>query len=222
MIIRVRSGSTGKLHQSLYEIELAIAVGVVVGLNVNRVADDVALIVAVAVLGRNAARVRKNRLCHTVYEQRSAVLYCIAQVNSCRAVFHRVQLFQRAGCGTVELVICDAYALRHSDVVAVAARELRFLHAAVQQDVLDRTQFGQAAALCRSFERRIGRYLLSVIAAVCINSARLTGERQDHGKHQRDAGRSLLHVYSLFRGKYRISAPVFIIQKWIFYHSFEF
>ena len=215
-------GSTRKLHQRLYEIELAIAVGVVVGLNVNRVADDVAVIVAVAVLGRNAARVRKNRLCHTVYEQRSAVLYCIAQVNSCRAVCHRVQLFQRAGCGTVELVICDANALRHSDVVAVAARELRFLHAAIQQNVLDRIQLGQAAALCRSFERRIGRYLLSVIAAVCINSARLTGERQDHGKHQRDAGRSLLHVYSLFRGKYRISTLVFIIQRWIFYRSFEF
>ena len=221
-LVLALSGSTGKLHQSLYEIELAIAVGIVIGLNVNRVADDVALIVAVAVLGRNAARVRKNRLCHTAYEQRSAVLYCIAQVNSCRAVCHRVQLFQRAGCGTVELVICDAYALRHSDVVAVAARELRCLHAAVQQDVLDRTQFGQAAALCRSFERRIGRYLLSIIAAVCINSARLTGERQDHGKHQRDAGRSLLHVYSLFRGKYRISTPVFIIQRWIFYRSFEF
>ena len=215
-------GSTGKLHQRLYEIELAIAVGVVVGLNVNRVADDVALIVAVAVLGRNAACVRENRLCNAVYEQRSAVLYCIAQVNSCCAVCHRVQLFQRAGCGTVELVICDAYALRHSDVVAVAARELRFLHAAIQQNVLDRIQLGQAAALCRSFERRIGRYLLSVIAAVCINSARLTGERQDHGKHQREAGRSLLHVYSLFRGKYRISAPVFIIQRWIFYRSFEF
>ena len=222
MIIRVRSGSTGKLHQRLYEIELAIAVGVVVGLDVNRVADDVALIVAVAVLGRNAACVRENRLCNAVYEQRSAVLYCIAQVNSCCAVCHRVQLFQRAGCGTVELVICDAYALRHSDVVAVAARELRFLHAAIQQNVLDRIQLGQAAALCRSFERRIGRYLLSVIAAVCINSARLTGERQDHGKHQREAGRSLLHVYSLFRGKYRISAPVFIIQRWIFYRSFEF
>ena len=215
-------GSTGKLHQRLYEIELAIAVGVVVGLDVNRVADDVAVNVAVAVLGRNTACVRENRLCHTVYEQRSAVLYCIAQVNSCRAVFHRVQLFQRAGCGTVELVICDANALRHSDVVAVAARELRFLHAAIQQNVLDRIQLGQAAALCRSFERRIGRYLLSVIAAVCINSARLTGERQDHGKHQRDAGRSLLHVYSLFRGKYRISTPVFIIQRWIFYRSFEF
>ena len=215
-------GSTGKLHQRLYEIELAIAVGVVVGLDVNRVADDVAVNVAVAVLGRNTACVRENRLCHTVYEQRSAVLYCIAQVNSCRAVFHRVQLFQRAGCGTVELVICDAYALRHSDVVAVAARKLRFLHAAIQQNVLDRIQLGQAAALCRSFERRIGRYLLSVIAAVCINSARLTGERQDHGKHQREAGCSLLHVYSLFRGKYRISTPVFIIQRWIFYRSFEF
>ena len=222
VIIPVLSCSTGNLHQSLYQIKLAITVGVVVGLDVNRVADDVALIIAVAVLGRNAARVWKNRLCHTVYEQRSAVLYCIAQVNSCRAVFHRVQLFQRAGCGTVELVICDAYALRHSDVVAVAARELRFLHTAIQQNVLDRIQFGQAAALCRSFERRIGRYLLSVIAAVCINSARLTGERQDHGKHQRDAGRSLLHVYSLFRGKYRISTPVFIIQRWIFYRSFEF
>ena len=222
VIIRVRSGSTGKLHQRLYEIELAIAVGVVVGLNVNRVADDVALIVAVALCGRNTARVRKNRLCNAVYEQRSAVLYCIAQVNSCCAVCHRVQLFQRAGCGTVELVICDAYALRHSDVVAVAARELRFLHAAIQQNVLDRIQLGQAAALCRSFERRIGRYLLSVIAAVCINSARLTGERQDHGKHQREAGRSLLHVYSLFRGKYRISTPVLIIQRWIFYRSFEF
>ena len=222
VIIPVLSCSTGNLHQSLYQIKLAITVGVVVGLDVNRVADDVAVIVAVAVLGRNAARVRKNRLCNAVYEQRSAVLYCIAQVNSCRAGCHRVQLFQRAGCGTVELVICDAYALRHSDVVAVAARELRFLHAAVQQDVLDRTQFGQAAALCRSFERRIGRYLLSVIAAVCINSARLTGERQDHGKHQREAGSSLLHVYSLFRGKYRISAPVFIIQRWIFYRSFEF
>ena len=221
-LVLALSGSTGKLHQSLYEIELSIAVGIVIGLNVNRVADDVALIVAVAVLGRNAARVRKNRLCHTVYEQRSAVLYCIAQVNSCRAVCHRVQLFQRAGCGTVELVICDANALRHSDVVAVAARELRFLHAAIQQNVLDRIQLGQAAALCRSFERRIGRYLLSVIAAVCINSARLAGERQDHGKHQRDAGRSLLHVYSLFRGKYRISAPVFIIRRWIFYRSFEF
>ena len=221
-LVLALSGSTGKLHQSLYEIELAIAVGIVIGLNVNRVADDVALIVAVAVLGRNAARVWKNRLCHTVYEQRSAALYCITQVNSFRAVCHRVQLFQRADCGTVELVICDANALRHSDVVAVAARELRVLHAAVQQDVLDRIQFGQAAALCRSFERRIGRYLLSVIAAVCINSARLTGERQDHGKHQRDAGRSLLHVYSLFRGKYRISTPVFIIQRWIFYRSFEF
>ena len=45
---------------------------------------------------------------------------------------------------------------------------------------------------------------------------------KDHGKHQRDAGRSLLHVYSLFRGKYRISTPVFIIQRWIFYRSFEF
>ena len=222
VIIRVHSGSTGNLHQSLYQIELAIAVGVVVGLNVNRVADDVALIIAVAVLGRNAARVRKNRLCHTVYEQRFTVLYCITQVNSLRAICHRVQRFQRAGCGTVELVVDDAYALRHSDVVAVAARELRFLHAAIQQNVLDCIQLGQAAALCRSFERRIGRYLLSVIAAVCINSARLTGERQDHGKHQREAGRSLLHVYSLFRGKYRISAPVFIIQRWIFYRSFEF
>ena len=202
--------------------ELAVVVGVVVGLNVNRIADDVAVLVAVALCGRNTACVRENRLCNAVYEQRSAVLYCIAQVNSCRAVCHRVQLFQRAGCGTVELVICDAYALRHSDVVAVAARELRFLHAAIQQNVLDRIQLGQAAALCRSFERRIGRYLLSVIAAVCINSARLTGERQDHGKHQRDAGRSLLHVYSLFRGKYRISTPVLIIQRWIFYRSFEF
>ena len=141
-------GSTRKLHQRLYEIELAIAVGVVVGLDVNRIADDVAVLVAVAVLDRNTACVRKNRLCHTAYEQRSAVLYCIAQVNSCRAVFHRVQLFQRAGCGTVELVICDAYALRHSDVVAVAARKLRFLHAAIQQNVLDRIQLGQAAALC--------------------------------------------------------------------------
>ena len=203
MIIPLLSCSTGNLHQSLYEIELAIAVGVVVGLDVNRVADDVAVNVAVAVLGRNAARIRKNRLCNAVYEQRFTVFDRGFQTNLGCFALHSSLFIGGALCIRLEIVTDDGQRLRHLDIVVVT-RKLSCLHTCTQQNALYSVQL--------RFRRCSAR----------INRARLTGERQDHGKHQREAGRSLLHVYSLFRGKYRISTLVFIIQRWIFYRSFEF
>ena len=199
-LVLALSSSTGKLHQSLYEIELTIAVGVVVGLDVNRVADDVALIIAVAVLGRNAARVREDRLCNAVYEQRRTVVNRSFQADIFSLGLHSSLFFLGARRIRLEIVTDDGQRLRHLDIVVVT-RKLSCLHTCTQQNAL---------------------YSVQLRLCFCINSARLTGERQNHGKHQREAGHSLLHVYSLFRGKYRISTPVFIIQRWIFYRSFEF
>ena len=130
-LILALSGSTGKLHQSLYEIELAIAVGVVVGLNVNRVADDVALIIAVAVLGRNAACVRENRLCHTAYEQRFTVFDRVFQTNLGCFALHGSLFIGGALCIRLEIVTDDGQRLRHLDIVAVTIRELLFLHTCI-------------------------------------------------------------------------------------------
>ena len=130
-LVLALSGSTGKLHQSLYEIELAIAVGIVIGLNVNRVADDVALIVAVAVLGRNAARVRKNRLCHTAYEQRFTVFDRVFQTNLGCFALHGSLFIGGALCIRLEIVTDDGQRLRHLDIVAVTIRELLFLHTCI-------------------------------------------------------------------------------------------
>ena len=131
VIIRVRSCSTGKLHQRLYEVELAIAVGVVVGLNVNRVADDVAVIVAVALCGRNTACVRENRLCNAVYEQRFTVFDRGFQTNLGCFALHSSLFIGGALCIRLEIVTDDGQRLRHLDIVAVTIRELLFLHTCV-------------------------------------------------------------------------------------------
>ena len=119
--------STGNLHQSLYQIELAIAVGVVVGLNINRVADDIAGFVAVIFLLSLTAGVRKNRLCNAVYKQRLTIVNRSFQTDIRGLGLHSLLFLIGACCIRIESVTDDGQRFRNLDIVVVA-RKLFFLH----------------------------------------------------------------------------------------------
>ena len=130
LVVTLRS-SAGHLHQSLHQIQLAVAVGVVVGLHIDTVTDDVAVLIAVS-LFHSAGGKGEDGLGHTVDKQRlmcAAVLHSALQHLIAIAVHQFGQEFLRADLVCIVLILVQhSKAVGQSHTVGIAA-QLAVIHA---------------------------------------------------------------------------------------------
>ena len=117
-------GGLGDLDQSLHQVQLAVAIGIVVGLHVDAVTGDVAGLVAVA--GGDGARgVGENGLGHAVDEEGFLLFGGLVIHQSLIAVAFQESGHPRLGAGLVgagAVLIQHAQAVRQGHAVGIAAQ----------------------------------------------------------------------------------------------------
>ena len=117
-------GGLGDLDQSLHQVQLAVAIGIVVGLHVDAVTGDVAGLVAVA--GGDGARgVGENGLGHAVDEEGFLLFGGLVNHQSLIAVAFQESGHPRPGAGLVgagAVLIQHAQAVRQGHAVGIAAQ----------------------------------------------------------------------------------------------------
>ena len=130
LIVALRS-SAGHLHQSLHQIQLAVIIGIVVGLHIDTVTDDVAVLIAVS-LFHSAGGKGEDRLGHAVDKQRlmcAAVLHSALQRLIAIAVHQFAQERRRKGFVCIVLILVQhSKAVGQSHTVGLAA-QLAVIHA---------------------------------------------------------------------------------------------
>ena len=187
------------LHERLDEVELAVVVGVVVGLDIDAVADDVALVVAVA-LRDLAGRVREDGLRHAVHVQRLQLVRVQRVIHLVGDRLHLAVSRERAGGIGVGVRIDHAHAARLRQIVIRERAELLLGHARPQQQCAHCVRYGQfgvfacavgdersAVDVCQIGIRHGGR------AAVVDGERRAGQKRQHHDQRQQQSQDSPLH-----------------------------
>ena len=123
---------TWNLNNGLDEVELAVIVGVVVGLDVYAVADDVAVGIAVAGLDRTGG-VREYGLSHTVHVKRLELIGMQCVVHGVGNCLHLTVSVKGAGRVGVGIGTDHAHAASQSKIVGREGAELLFAHARPKQ-----------------------------------------------------------------------------------------
>ena len=191
-----------ELDQRLDEVELAVAVGVVVGLNINAEADNTGVAVGLRRVG-----ILKDRLRNAVHEQGLPDVLVHGVIERLHILEHGVELVHRAKLGGGPLdVLGQADALRHGVIVVGIGAELRFLHAGIEKQKTSRFLLRNARCGFRRFLNRHGDCfvalhlradrcqiaLLEVLFPV-INSQCRGEQRQSHHHDQEKNCESLFH-----------------------------
>ena len=202
LIVALRS-SAGHLHQSLHQIQLAVAVGIVVGLHIDAVTDDVACIIAVS-LFHSAGGKGEDGLSHAVDKQRrmcAAVFQCANQCLVALAVNQIAQDVPRADLVCIVIVLIQhSKAVGQSHAVRIAAQLAVFHASHVEQHPQSLTQIHNRIACgvlhAVGGEVRIGHggVVVRFPDGVCR-----CGNRQGQGRRQQERQKSLSdHAYTTF------------------------
>ena len=188
------------LHERLYEVELAVIVGVVVGLDIDAVADDVALGVAVA-LRHFAGRVGEDGLGHAVHVQRLQLVRVQRVIHLVGDRLHLAVSRERAGGVGVGVRVDHAHAARLRQIVIRERAELLLGHARPQQQCTHCVRYGQFRVFaCAVGDERsavdvcqIGIRHGGCAAAVVHGECRAGQKRQHHDQRQQQSQDSPLH-----------------------------
>ena len=202
LIVALRS-SAGHLHQSLHQIQLAVAVGVVVGLHIDTVTDDVAVLIAVS-LFHSAGGKGEDGLGHAVDKQRlmcAAVLHSALQRLIAIAVHQFGQEFLCADLVCIVIVLIQhCKAVGQSHTVGLAA-QLAVFHVGGEeqhmQDLAQRQGFIACGVLhAVGGEVRIGH---GGVAVRFPDGVCRCGNRQGQRRRQQERQESLSdHAYTTF------------------------
>ena len=202
LVVALRS-SAGHLHQSLHQIQLAVTVGIVVGLHIDAVTDDVAVLIAVS-LFHSAGGKGEDGLGHAVDEQRlmcAAVLHSALQRLIAIAVHQFGQEFLRADLVCIVLILVQhSKAVGQSHTVGIAA-QLAVIHASgLEQHPQSLTQI-HGCIVCGVLhavggEVRIGH---GGVAVRFPDGVCRCGNRQGQRRRQQERQKSLSdHAYITF------------------------
>ena len=187
------------LHERLDEVELAVVVGVVVGLDIDAVADDVALVVAVA-LRDLAGRVGEDGLRHTVHVQRLQLVGVQRVIHLVGDRLHLAVSRERAGRVGVGVRVDHAHAAGLSQIVIRERAELLLGHARPQQQCTHCVRYGQFRVFaCAVGDERSAVDVCQIgirhggCAAVVHGERRAGQKRQHHDQRQQQSQDSPLH-----------------------------
>ena len=201
LVVALRS-SAGYLHQSLHQVQLAVTVGVVVGLHIDTVTDDVAVLIAVS-LFHSAGGKGEDGLGHAVDEQRLPLIagQCVNQCLVALTGHQFAQERRRKGFLCIMLVLVQhSKAVGQSHTVGIAA-QLAVIHASgLEQHPQSLTQIHGCIACgvlhAIGGEVRIGH---GGVAVRFPDGVCRCGNRQGHRRRQQERQKSLSdHAYITF------------------------
>ena len=202
LVVALRS-SAGHLHQSLHQIQLAVTVGVVVGLHIDTVTDDVAVLIAVS-LFHSAGGKGEDGLGHAVDEQRlmcAAVLHSALQRLIAIAVHQFGQEFLRADLVCIVLILVQhSKAVGQSHTVGIAA-QLAVIHASGPEQHSQSLPQIHGCIVCRIL-RAVGSEIRIGHGGVAVrfpDGVCRCGNRQGQRRRQQERQKSLSdHAYITF------------------------
>ena len=205
-------GGPGNLHQGLHQVPLAVGIGVIVGLHIDAVTDDVTLGVVIA-LGHSPGGIGENGLGHAVEEQRLQRLAVQGLVKDLGRLLHHRQVRLGTGIGGAVLgnPVGHAHAVRHGVVIPGIGSQLALFHPRPAEEEGHGLLVGHGLVRLpgdREFQvRRIlgqlspghnrgGRSRRHPILRLHRHSR--GDQRQGHHQRQKQASDSFLHLITFF------------------------